>query len=138
MIIYMSIKVSHSTLDIFKLQMWWTWQIPRDFGPHSITFSGFSSTLPTYAILWWDALHTALPLVRTWPELLADSVGHLDGDVLGQVLHAAVAVFQCLLSGASTELYPEHTTLVLYDKSKVILSNPRHITLLLLWGLPFV
>ena len=33
MIIYMSIKVSHSTLDIFKLQMWWMWQIPLWFWP---------------------------------------------------------------------------------------------------------
>lgn len=63
----------------------------------------------------------------TRPELLAGPVGHLDGHVLGQLLHTAAAAFQRLLPGHSTELHPEHATLVLLDKSKVLLGNLRHV-----------
>lgn len=85
---------------------------------------------PTYPLLRWDVLCTAFTCPQragTQPELLADSVGHLDGHILGQLLHTAAAVFQRLLLGPSTKLHPEHAALVLWDKRKVTLSKPRHM-----------
>lgn len=89
---------------------------PREYDLPSFLYSQHP---PTYWVLQRDAWHTALPAASTcsqWARIPAVPVGHLHGYVLGQALHTAAAVLQRLLLGLSTELYPEHATLVLFDK----------------------
>lgn len=76
---------------------------------------------PTYSVLQRDARPTVLPSAPTcpqWARIPAVPIGRLDSYILGQALHTAAAVLQRLLLGLSTKLYPEHATLVLFDKSK--------------------